>query len=391
MIPLMKSAFLNEAETLKALSEFLLTGPRLSMDVQCGQFEKEFAEFHGVKEALLFNSGGSANLAMIQTLKNLGEIKEGDAVGFSSLTWSTNVMPLIQMGLEPVPIDCDELTLNVMSPSIEKAIDEYNLKMVFLTNVLGFTGDLPTIRKICEDRNVLLIEDNCEALGSEVEGQKAGTFGRMSSFSFFIAHHMSSIEGGMVCTNDEDMAEMLRIVRANGWDRNLTSRQQHKWRKKHGINSEFEAKYSFYDLGFNMRPTEITGFLGKYQMQFLNYAIECREKNYLRFERTIKQNDDLIMPERQHLTKLSNFSVPVICQSLELKEHYISQFSGAGIEVRPLIAGNITKQPFFKKYCKKKYALPAADKLHDCGFYFGNYPELTDSDMETIDSCLCQY
>ena len=143
------------------------------------------------------------------------------------------------------------------------------IQVLFITNALGFAGDLDVIRQICDERNIILIEDNCEALETELPAGKTGSFGEMASFSFFVAHHMSTIEGGMVCTDDEEFAEMLRIVRANGWDRNLKADQQHKWRKKHNIRSEFEAKYTFYDLGYNFRPTEITGFLGWYQLQFL--------------------------------------------------------------------------------------------------------------------------
>jgi CDP-6-deoxy-D-xylo-4-hexulose-3-dehydrase len=195
----------------------------------------------------------------------------------------------------------------------------------------------------------------------------------------------------MVCTNDEELAEMLRIVRANGWDRNLTSQQQYKWRKKFNINSEFEAKYTFFDLGFNMRPTEITGFLGQYQMQFLDENIKCREQNYLKLEKIIATNDDLVMLKHDHITRLSTFAFPVVCKTQALKEQYLARFSGAGIEIRPMIAGNIQYQPFYKKYVTDVFELPGTDFLHNNGFYCGNYPELTESDLETISSCLYKY
>lgn len=391
MIPLMKSAFLYEKETLKALGEFIATAPRLSMDVQCRAFEKKFAEFQGSKDAILFNSGGSANLAMLQALKNIGRLKEGDRIGFSALTWSTNVMPIIQLGMVPVPVDCEVETLNVMSNNLRRVIETQNIKAFFVTNVLGFCGDLFAIRKLCEEFKVILIEDNCEALGTELKEGKTGTFGIMASFSFFVAHHMSSIEGGMICTNDEELGEMLRIVRANGWDRNLTALQQHKWRSKFNIQSEFEAKYTFYDLGYNLRPTEITGFLGTYQMQFLEETIQKRQANYLYMEGISKSNVDLITIDRSHISKLSNFSYPVVCTTSEKREYYIRQFSGAGIEIRPLIAGNMTKQPFYKKYCSEVAHLPNTDFLHENSFYFGNYPELSETDLETIASCLLNY
>ncbi len=391
MIPLMKSAFLNEYETKQALSEFILQSDRLSMSHQCAMFEKEFSIFQNSKDAVLFNSGGSANLAMFQTLKNLGELSDGDRIGFSSLTWSTNVMPLIQLGLEPVPIDCDPTTLNIMSPLLEERLKQTDIKALFITNAIGFAGDLGNIRDLCEQRGIILIEDNCEALGTELNNVKTGTFGLMSSFSFFVAHHLSTIEGGMVCTDNEGFAEMLRIVRANGWDRNLKADQQHKWRKKNKIATEFEAKYVFYDLGFNFRPTEITGFLGRYQLRFLEENIKAREKNHLVFEAVVKENPELVMIDRSHISLLSGFSFPVLCKSPELKEKYFTQFSGAGVEIRPMIAGNIQSQPFYKKYVSKSYDLKGTEQIHNCGFYFGNYPELSETDIQTLCSCLGTY
>lgn len=388
MIPLMKNAFLNEYETKKALAEFILQADRLSMDAECLKFERKFADYQGRKESILFNSGGSANLAMLQALKNLGQLKEGDRVGFSALTWSTNTMPIIQMGLIPVAIDCEISTLNVMSHNLETRLAQTDIQALFLTNVLGFTGDIDRIRTLCQERNIILLEDNCESLGTVLPCGKAGNFGLGASFSFFVAHHMSTIEGGMVCTDDQEFAEMLRIVRANGWDRNLTAQQQHKWRKKFNINSEFEAKYTFYDLGFNFRPTEITGFLGQYQMQFLDQNIKCREKNYLRLEKLILENDDLVALKHEHITTLSTFALPIVCKTPQLREQYLARFAGAGIEIRPMIAGNIQRQPFFKKYVADVFELPGTDFLHDNGFYCGNYPELSETDLETISGCL---
>lgn len=392
MIPLMKNAFLNEFETKQALADFIIKAEKLSMGTKCSDFEKAFALKQGRSEAILFNSGGSANLAMLQALKNLGYIRDGDKIGFSALTWSTNVMPIIQLGMIPIPLDCDPNYLNILSSNLHNTIEKEKLNALFITNALGFSGDLEEIRNICEQEKILMIEDNCEALGTELLTGKTGNFGFGASFSFFVAHHMSTIEGGMVCTDNSEFGEMLRIVRANGWDRNLNSSQQIKWRRRFDISSEFDAKYTFYDLGFNFRPTEITGFLGLYQLQFLEKNIEIRKNNYLILEHIVKKNDDLIILKHEHIKKLSPFAYPVICKTPELKAKYMYQFSGAGIEIRPMIAGNIQLQPFFKKYFpNKNFDLPGADFLHKNGFYCGNYPELTETDLETIISCLFSY
>ncbi|HEY4494601.1 MAG TPA: DegT/DnrJ/EryC1/StrS family aminotransferase, partial [Candidatus Paceibacterota bacterium] len=336
------------------------------------------------KYAVLFNSGGSANLAMLQTLKNLGRIKKGNRVGFSAVTWSTNVMPILQMELGAIPVDCDPSTLNSMSRTALPTLLKERCKVFFLTNVLGFTGDLDKIEKKCAKNNIIVLEDNCESLGTELHMGKAGNFSLAASFSFFVAHHMSTIEGGMVCTNDHDFAEMLRIVRANGWDRNLHPDRQKHWRDKHGIKSEFHAKYTFYDLGFNLRPTEITGFLGLHQLPFLSKTFTIRQRNFARIYKAMYEKGDFILFDRSHIKLLSSFAIPFICKTPQLRNKYIEYFSGAGIEIRPMIAGNMQKQPFFKKYVKRVFNLPGADIIHDNGFYCGNSPDYTQKDIKYI-------
>src|SRR3989339_1649816 len=251
MIPLIKNTFLNEYETKKELADFILRTSHLSMGEKCAEFEKEFAKVQGRKHCILFNSGASSNLALLQALKNLGRLKEHDKVGFSALTWSTNVMPIIQLGMIPVPVDCQPDTLNSMAANLAETLKKVKLDAFFITNALGFAGDLAVIRELCKKNDIILIEDNCESLGTVLPEGRTGNFGVGSTFSFFVAHHMSTIEGGVACTDDDDLEEMLRIVRANGWDRNLGFARQRKLREKHAIKSEFEAKYTFYDLAYN--------------------------------------------------------------------------------------------------------------------------------------------
>jgi CDP-6-deoxy-D-xylo-4-hexulose-3-dehydrase len=388
-IPLMKNAFLNEEETKKGLAEFILSSNKFSMGEKCNEFELEFSKWQKRNHSILFNSGGSANLAVLQTLKNLGKLKNGDNVAFSALTWSTNTMPIIQMGLNPVALDCDINNLNVSSKTIIDRINSVNIKAIFITNVLGFIGDMDEIVNLCNEKNIIILEDNCESLGTiHSNGEKAGNFGLASSFSFFVAHHMSTIEGGMVCTDDDDFAEMLKIVRANGWDRNLTESQQLKWRTNYKIESEFQAKYTFYDLAFNFRPTEITGFLGLMQLKYLDSNILIRQANYLEVEKIIHNNEDFIYLSHDHIKVLSTFAIPVICKSNTIKNEYLKKLEQSGIETRPMIAGNIQRQPFYKKYVDEIYDLPNTDHIHECGFYCGNYPELTKSDLEIIKNCL---
>lgn len=386
-VPLMRNAFINEAETKKQLAEFIVNADMFSMGKECAKFEEKFAKWQGIKYALLFNSGGSANLALLQSLKSLGKLKDGDRVGFSSLTWSTNVMPIIQMGMIPVPVDVDKNTANVMSHNLLDRLKEVDLEAFFATNVLGYSGDLAEIKKVCDEKGIVFIEDNCEGLGGRIAGDRFGNYGIGSTFSFFVAHHMSTIEGGMFCTSDDELYRMMKITRANGWDRNVTPEQQEKMRAPYNINSFF-AKYSFYELAFNFRPTEITGFLGQTQMQYIDDNISKRLSNHAQFDAAIKANDDLIHIDWGHIDSISPFGLIILCKTPELRDKYLKKFMDAEVEVRPVIAGNMQNQPFYKNYVKEFYALPNTDFYNNCGFYCGNYPEMRQDDIDIICACL---
>ena len=391
MIPLMKNTFHRELETRRLLADFILETPRLSMDTECFRFESSFAKHQGRRDAVLFNSGGSANLALLQAMKNLRRLKDEDLVGFSALTWSTNVMPILQLNMQPVPVDCDPRTLNCMSDNLLDRLRTTDLKCFFLTNVLGFCGDLDNIRRICEERDIILIEDNCESLGTELPSGRTGNFGVAATFSFYVAHHMSTVEGGMVCTDDEELAEMLRIVRANGWDRNLNAEQQQKWRSENHVKGEFEAKYTFYDLGYNLRPTEITGFLGNRQLELLDSTVQSRAVIHARLDAIARENAGLMRLNHEHISLLSSFAFPVICETQAIRDRYVLHFAGAGVEFRPIIAGNIQRQPFYGRYVEQMYDLPGAEFLHNNGLYFGVYPELTETDLNVLGGCLRNY
>ncbi len=380
MIKLIKSSFYDEKKTKQALADFITNTDIFSMGKQCAEFEKRFVEKQGRKFAVYVNSGSSANLILIQALLNLGRLKKGDKVGFSALTWATNIMPLIQLGLVPVAIDCEVDTLNISTATLKEKINE--IDALFLTNVLGLCGDMTAIVKLCAKHHIPLFEDNCEALGSVVDGKLLGNFGEASTFSFFVGHHISTIEGGMICTNDEQLHEMLVIVRAHGWDRNLHAEAQNKYRNRHGIDGFF-SKYTFYDLGYNVRPTEIHGFIGNTQIGFWNEIVSKRSKNFDVFNTRVRENDDFIPLNAGHMDIVSNFSMPVICKNETCFKKYVARFDGHKVEIRPIIAGDMTKQVFYKKYVGAG-ACKNASFVHANGFYFGNNPELTDDEVSFL-------
>lgn len=381
-IKLIKSTFFKELRTKKALSKFIMASRQLSIGVECARFEEEFSQWQGRKYSVLFNSGSSANLALIQALLNLGRLSTGMKVGFSGITWATNVMPLMQLGLVPIPIDVELTTLNCSPKTVEDAHKQHGLAAIFITNLLGFSDDIEGIRKYCKREKILLIEDNCESLGSVYKGKKLGNFGLASTFSFFVGHHMSGIEGGMVCTDDRELDKQLRMVRSHGWDRHLSEEQQKQLRKDYQV-TPFFAKYTFYDLAYNLRPTEITGFLGRNQLRYLDEMIRKREANFHQFME-IFDHVDALVPLDVRMDVNSNFAMPLVFHTKEDMDRFRIRCEERRIEVRPIVGGVMSDQPFFRKYITAEYHIPRSRLAFEQGFYFANNPELTRAEVKYI-------
>jgi CDP-6-deoxy-D-xylo-4-hexulose-3-dehydrase len=387
MIKLIKSTFYEENKTKKQLADFILNTEMLSFGKECIEFEKKFAKYHDRKHSIFVNSGSSANLAMIQALLNSGKLKRGDNVGFSALTWSTNVMPIIQLGLNAIPVDVELDTLNVSSNKLTEAMNTYKIKAFFLTNLLGFCDDLEKIQMICKQNNIILIEDNCESLGTIYKGKLLGNYGMASSCSFYVGHHMSTIEGGAICTDDDEFADMLRLVRAHGWDRNLAAKNQTSIRKKYNVNSTFYSRYTFYDFGYNFRPTEINGFIGNIQIKYLPKIVKRRNKIFLQIAKKLYEKSDLYYPLKYgHIDFVSNFAIPLICKSTEIRDELVKKCVGK-VEIRPVVGGDMTQQPFFRNSMTKFRHMKSnsnAKVIHNQGLYFGNNPELTIAEIDLL-------
>ena len=383
MIRLIKSTFYKEQKVKAKLIEFITSASKLSMGSECFKFEDNFSKFQDRRFTCFVNSGSSANLLLLQSLLNLGKIKKGDTVAFSSLTWSTNVMPIIQLGLKPVPIDVSIANLNVTSENLISSFHENPFKVIFITNLLGFCADLDKIKEFCDERNIMLLEDNCESLGSELRNEKLGNFGLASTSSFFVGHHLSTIEGGAVSTNDQELSRMLKITRAHGWSRNISNEERNMLAKKNKIDS-FYDDYSFYELGFNFRPNEISGFIGNHQLLYLSEIVDLRERNFKLFHQASCKNKNLITLDVKHLSTISNFAFPMIFKSKLAFIKYRDAFLKNKVEIRPIVGGDITQQPFFKKTNDKKYKMKNANIIHDKGFYIPNNPELTKGEIETL-------
>lgn len=380
MIKLIKSTFYKEKIIKRRLCKFIENTEILSAGEQVKLFEKEFAKWQGRKYAVMVNSGSSANLAIIQTLINMGKLKKGDRVGVSAITWSTNIFPIIQLGLKPIIIDIDLDTLNIGLEHFENIVKKYELKALFITHTLGLCSrNLNCIRDICDKKNIILLEDTCESLGSEAYGKILGNFGLASTFSFYVAHHLSTIEGGMICTDNSDIYNMLKMVRAHGWTKDLDPKIKKNFKNRFNIDSFYEL-FTFYFMAYNIRSTEINAFIGRQQIPYLTEICNKREANFEIITKVINKNKKFLPLSTEHIDYVSSFCIPIICKDEVCAEEVKKKFINAEIEIRPVVSGSMNQQPVFK--CKAKCY--NAEEVHKCGFYLPNNPDLTKKEIKYI-------
>jgi CDP-4-dehydro-6-deoxyglucose reductase, E1 len=362
---------------IKTLIKFLKTNPRLSQGDKVEEFENEFSAYLGVRYSVFVNSGSSANLLMVYALMQSKELRNKKVV-VPAIAWSTTVAPLLQLGLEPIICDVsDNLSLDVTE--FKKIVEEHDPATLMLVHPLGFSTDMFEVGEICDRNDITLLEDTCESLGSDYRGIELGTFGLMSTFSFFVSHHITSIEGGMICTNDKDLYNLLKMLRSHGWDRDLDKYSQRNIRKENNT-SDFDALYTFYYPSFNVRGTELNAVLGLEQLKRLDTIACDREDNFWDYTRSMRENDlYVIQSNGNHL--ISNFAYPIIHKD---KEKIIKALVDNGIECRPIVCGNIANQPFLKDKLKYPTETPMADLVDKYGFYVPNHPHLELDDINYV-------
>ena len=377
MIPLVKDT-ISHAE-MDALADWLRTYPRLTKGDLCIEFEENWSHFLGCKYSVFVNSGSSANLMMLYSLIEAGILKRGDQVVVPSVSWATDLAPVVQLGLEPILCDCNLYDLSIDLEDFENILHKNNPKALIFVSILGLVPNMDEVQRLCERKNVLLLEDACESFGSKYKGKNLGTFGLMSSFSTFFGHHLSTIEGGLVCTDDRDLYNLLKCIRSHGWDRDNDDYYQKDLRNKYSINDEFESLYTFYNMGFNFRSTDLQAFLGINQLEKAKFVIEKRNKNYQLYHSLIKSPFWSAPPSNEE-RYISNFAYPMISDK---REEITNKLINASVQTRPLICGSIGRQPFWVKnfgLCPKKNA----DKVHDHGFYLPNNCEITEEEIKFV-------
>lgn len=355
---------------LQAIQD-VIKSDMFTMGKKVAEFEKDFARFVGSKYAVMTSSGSTANLIATATLfytKN-SKLKRGDEVIVPAISWSTTYYPLYQYGLKLKFVDVDLETLNYDLESLKRAISD-KTKMIMIVNLLGNPNDFDGIKDIVKDKNIVLLEDNCESMGAEYKGKQAGTFGIMGTFSTFFSHHMATMEGGFVVTDDEELYHILLCLRAHGWTRNLpkenlVANKSDDW---------FSESFRFVLPGYNVRPIEMSGAIGIEQLKKLPTFLKYRRKNANLFISYFKNHPDFIIQKEIGSSSWFGFSLIIRPRSKFKRKDIIKKLEENDIEYRPVATGNFTQNEVIKYFDYEIFGdLKNAKYIHENGFFVGNH------------------
>jgi CDP-4-dehydro-6-deoxyglucose reductase, E1 len=366
------------------LIDWLKTYPRLTKGPLTEQFEQEWADFIGTKYAVFVNSGSSANLIALAALIESGRLKRGDKVAVPAVSWATDLAPVVQLGLEPVLIDCNFEDLSIKVTDFTVQTMNNNIKALMYVEILGLPPNLiDVVMGICKENNIIVIEDACESLGAKSQGRNLGTFGLMSTFSTYFGHHISTIEGGMVCTDDKDIYNVLKSLRSHGWGRDLDEDVHAKLKADNNV-TEFKDLFTFYYNGFNLRATDLQAFLGINQLKKLPQIIEDRKKNYKLY---YKYLDDSFWKPDIEVADSSCFAYPIISMR---RDEIVKALNDNDVGNRPLVAGSLANQPFYQNNYPEEL-LPRADIVDKNGFYVPAHSDVTEDEIKFICDIINQF
>ena len=357
-----------------------------SMSDSVAQFEQHFAKFISRKYCVMVSSGSAANLIATAALfytKN-PMLKKGDEVIVPAVSWSTTYFPLQQYRLKLKFVDIDLDTLNYDLDALESAITS-NTKMIMAVNILGNPNDFDVINSFIKDKDIFIFEDNCESMGAEYKGNQTGTFGIVSTFSTFFSHHMATMEGGFVTTDDEELYHILLSLRAHGWTRNLPQ-QNHVSNKS---DDWFEESFRFVLPGYNVRPVEMSGAIGIEQLKKLPSFLKQRRENAKLFVELFKNHPDFIIQKDIDNSSWFGFSLIIKPGSNLKRKDVIGKLQENNIDCRPIVTGNFTRNEVMKYFDYEVHQeLKNADYLHENGFFVGNSQVGLESEITTLHQVL---
>lgn len=355
-----------DQEEYNSINEVIKSN-RFTMGDKVKEFENLFSNMFNVKYSVMVNSGSSANLLMIAALIYSKRLNKDDEVIVPAVSWSTTYSPLSLFGLKLKFVDIDLNTLNIDLESLKQAITK-ETKMIFAVNLLGNSNEFDEIIKLCKQHNIILIEDNCESMGGTFNNIKLGTIGLMGSFSTFYSHHICTMEGGVVVTNDEELYNYMLSIRAHGWTRNLP--EDNLIYKKNKDN--FYESFNFIMPGFNLRPLELEAAIGIEQLKKLDKILEQRRENAKYFKDKMRCINGILT--QKEIGNSSWFGFSIVLREFCKRDKIVNNFKKADIEVRPIVAGNFTKNKAIDYMNYEIYGdLKNANLIHDNGFFVGNH------------------
>jgi CDP-6-deoxy-D-xylo-4-hexulose-3-dehydrase len=371
-------------EEINAMQHVISRG-FFSMGDHVKEFEENFATYFDASYCVMVNSGSSANLLMIASLfytKNEKyKLKRGDEVIVPAVSWSTTYYPLYQYGLKIKFVDIDLYTLNYDLNQLKMAITE-KTKVILAVNLLGNANDFDEIQNLMDQKNIILLEDNCESMGATYNEKFTGTFGLMGTFSSFFSHHISTMEGGLIVTDDIELYQILLSLRAHGWTRNLPKENYVCSDKS---DNSFEESFRFVLPGYNVRPIELEGAIGIEQLKKLPSMLSNRRKNAELFKETMKQYKELLIQKEIGNSSWFGFSIVIKPESEITRSELIKNLSSIGFECRPIVAGNFAKNEVIKYFDYEVFGdLKNANHIDRQGLFIGNQNTLMDSAMNDL-------
>ena len=373
-----------DKEESRALQR-VIDSNHFTMGDEVAAFETQFASHFGSRYAVMVNSGSSANLLMTAALffanDSRHKLHAGDEIIVPAVGWSTTYFPLHQYGLHLKFVDIDIHTLNYDLIALRMAISE-KTRAIMVVNLLGNPNDFSQIEEIIRHRDIVVLEDNCESMGATFNGQQAGTFGTLGSFSCFYSHHISTMEGGMVVTDDEELYHIMLSLRSHGWTRNLP-----KFNSVTGEKSDdpFEESWRFVLPGYNLRPTELSGALGIAQLKKLPNLVAGRRANGVLLQTVLLDHPDLLIQSEIGDSSWFGFSLIIRPGSKMQRPDLINALASLGFEIRPIVSGNFLKNEVVKFF---KYSIsgsvPNAEYLDKMGVFIGNHHYPLDDAIEVL-------
>ena len=363
---------------IKHLINWLRTNPQLTKGKLTVEFEKLWSNWIGTKYAVFCNSGSSANLLMAYASLLSGKLKNKKVI-VPSVGWVTTIAPFIQFGFEPIMCGADADNFGMDMDQLENLLKKHGPGIVIYVQVLGVPGDMERLLKLKQQYGFMLLEDACAALGAEYDGKKVGSLSDMSSFSFYFGHQLSTIEGGMINTNNGKLYKLLLMLRSHGWGKDLDENARKNLMKKNNIDGRHEP-FTFFVPGFNLRSTDLNAFLGIRMMEKADRVMDIRKRNHLIYAKNLRT-----VSGQKWNTKATPCSISygALAKNPEHRKLIVQKLDENGIETRLFSAGNLGRHPFWvDRY--GRFSDEVSDRIHECGFFLPNNESITTEEIRKI-------